>query len=88
MTVRTFLLIHMFIYRSPFMHMRMQENLEINNPMYLREELDEENDVPERNFEVDPSVSDLVYPMSSFVWDQQSPFYLYLYDRQVKSKPF
>ncbi|CAG2068952.1 unnamed protein product, partial [Timema podura] len=25
---------------KPFMHVRMQENVEISNPMYLREEVD------------------------------------------------
>lgn len=35
------------------MHMRMPENIEIRNPMYLREDIDEENDILERDFAID-----------------------------------
>ncbi|KAG8233622.1 hypothetical protein J437_LFUL001033 [Ladona fulva] len=35
----------------PFMHVRMQDNVEINNPMYLREDVDEDDDTAlERTF--------------------------------------
>uniref|UniRef100_A0A8D8SCE1 Low-density lipoprotein receptor-related protein 1 n=2 Tax=Cacopsylla melanoneura TaxID=428564 RepID=A0A8D8SCE1_9HEMI len=39
--------------RAQFMHMRMPENIEISNPMYLREDIDDENDILERNFAID-----------------------------------
>nr|CAD7262752.1 unnamed protein product [Timema shepardi] len=39
---------------KPFMHVRMQENVEISNPMYLREELDEEDtDTLDQSFSLD-----------------------------------
>ncbi|KAI5726754.1 hypothetical protein M8J76_007920 [Diaphorina citri] len=39
--------------RSQFMHVRMPDNIEINNPMYLREDIDDEGDILERNFAID-----------------------------------
>lgn len=35
------------------MHVRMPDNIEINNPMYLREDIDDEGDILERNFAID-----------------------------------
>lgn len=38
----------------PFMHARLQENVEISNPMYLNEDLDDDGDDPlERSFTLD-----------------------------------
>lgn len=38
---------------KPFMHVRMQENVEISNPMYLREEVDDDADAMDGNFALD-----------------------------------
>lgn len=35
------------------MHTRMQENVEISNPMYLREDVDEDGDALDRSFTFD-----------------------------------
>ncbi|XP_063218358.1 prolow-density lipoprotein receptor-related protein 1 [Bacillus rossius redtenbacheri] len=43
---------------KPFMHVRMQENVEISNPMYLREDAEEEEpDVMDASFTLDPDKS-------------------------------
>ncbi|XP_047119261.1 low-density lipoprotein receptor-related protein 1 [Schistocerca piceifrons] len=47
-----------FVFRGrrggkPFMHTRMQENVEISNPMYLREDAEDEGDVLDRSFTLD-----------------------------------
>jgi hypothetical protein len=38
---------------KPFMHVRMQENVEISNPMYLREEVDDDAEALDGNFALD-----------------------------------
>lgn len=38
---------------KPFMHVRMQENVEISNPMYLREEVDDDAEALDGNFSLD-----------------------------------
>lgn len=38
---------------KPFMHVRMQENVEISNPMYLREEVDDDAETLDGNFALD-----------------------------------
>jgi hypothetical protein len=35
------------------MHVRMQENVEISNPMYLREEVDDDTEALDGNFSLD-----------------------------------
>ncbi|XP_068084350.1 prolow-density lipoprotein receptor-related protein 1 [Anabrus simplex] len=42
---------------KPFTHVRMQENVEISNPMYMREDVDEEADALERSFALDADKS-------------------------------
>jgi len=38
---------------KPFMHVRMQENVEISNPIYLREEVDDDAEAPDGHFVLD-----------------------------------
>lgn len=35
------------------MHVRMQENVEISNPIYLREEVDDDAEAPDGHFVLD-----------------------------------
>lgn len=42
---------------KPFTHVRMQENVEISNPMYLRGDVEEEGDGLDRNFTFDADKS-------------------------------
>ncbi|XP_069676734.1 low-density lipoprotein receptor-related protein 1 isoform X1 [Periplaneta americana] len=42
---------------KPFMHVRMHENVEISNPMYLREEVDDDADALDGNFSLDADKS-------------------------------
>jgi hypothetical protein len=38
---------------KPFMHVRMQENVEISNPIYLREEVDDDAEALDGHFALD-----------------------------------
>lgn len=38
------------VFSAGFVHMRMPESIEITNPMYLREDVDDEGETLERSF--------------------------------------